>query len=221
MKEIKDELKIIGNLRTLLDSISLRADDMAKKIIEEAKKEGEKIIEAAKKQAEEILNNEIKKFMQLLEVEKKQKINEINSKTAEEILKEREKIFNEVMQLLEYRLIKLRNTKEYRTLIKRLIVESCINLGGGDILVKMDSKDNNLQINLKEIIEEVKMRTNNETKINMLFVDNITRLGGAIVSSIDETITCDNTLEAIIERRKKDIRKVLYEKLARSGDLYG
>ncbi len=211
------EISIFGDLEATSRAIIVRAEEEARKIIEEAKIEAENIINKAKKQAEEIINKEIKNYLKQLEDEKKQKIAEIKLKVKEDILKIQEELCEEIISELKNRISKLREQEDYKQLLRKLIIESCEALNGGNLIIKIDTKDCDIEFDIKEIENEVKMRTGNETNIKLVY-DDISELGGVIALTIDESMIYDNTLDSIIEKSRNEIRKILYKNITKVGE---
>jgi len=199
----------VKKLKSILAS-AIQAEAEAKKIIEDAKKEAEKIIANAKRQAEEIVTKEVEKYIQQMNYERRQKVSEINLKFKEEILKAQEELYEEIIREVERRINELRNNEIYEKIINRLIIESCETLNCENVIIKIDSKDRDIKINLEEIKDNVKKRTGHDVNISVIF-ESISKLGGIVATTADESIIYDNTLDSIIERNKKEIIRILYK----------
>jgi len=176
--------------------------------IENAKKRAEEIINKAEKDAEEIMNKEIKIAHEKIKMEERRRLAEISLKMKEIILRERETIFNEVLNEVKRRLHEFKKTDRYPSILQELILEGCEAIGGGDLVIKIDSKDKEIDINIEKLKRIIEERMGGKVNISIVF-DNISEFGGVIVSTPDGSIVYNNTLDAILERNFDDIRRII------------
>ncbi|MCS7368316.1 MAG: V-type proton ATPase subunit E [archaeon GBS-70-058] len=199
---------IFGSSENISSRIILEAEKEAEAIIENAKKRAEEIINKAEKDAEEIMNKEIKIAHEKIKMEERRRLAEISLKMKEIILRERETIFNEVLNEVKRRLHEFKKTDRYPSILQELILEGCEAIGGGDLVIKIDSKDKEIDINIEKLKRIIEERMGGKVNISIVF-DNISEFGGVIVSTPDGSIVYNNTLDAILERNFDDIRRII------------
>ncbi len=199
-------------------------EKMREGILADAKAEAEEFIEKAKAEAEEVLSKAEEKAQKEaqeilargereLEAEKKRSLGKIRLAEKMRKLKSMEEHIDRAFEETLESLRQLTGTSEYKEILANFIVEGGIGLGGGDLEViarKEDVKD----INAGQLAEMIAKETGNETTIS-LSEENINCAGGVIVQLKDGSIVIDNTVEARLERDRRDLRvkiaKMLFE----------
>lgn len=130
------------------------------------------------------------------------------------ILSKKEQIINNVLDEVKRRLKILTQSKEYISILEKLILEAGIILGGGELEVQLNAHDSKLPLNFDRIAAEVSKKTGVETKLK-LSEEKIEAIGGAIVKANNGKIIMDNTFDDIINRQERIFRlkiaKVLFE----------
>jgi vacuolar-type H+-ATPase subunit E/Vma4 len=265
---------VFGDSKNISNKIILEAEREAETIIENAKRQAEEIINKAKKDAEEMINKEVKVAYETIKMEEKRRITEINLKIREMMLHEMERIFNEILNEVKKRFHEVKKTAAYASFLQELILEGCEAVGSEKLIIKIDSKDKDVNINIEEfknmIEERIRERKveiesiqisplatedlfefvssgiesleegmakplkikcpfcDSEFNINIeefknmieerirerkvevsIIFDNISEVGGVLVSTPDGNIVYDNTLEAILERNASEIKKII------------
>jgi vacuolar-type H+-ATPase subunit E/Vma4 len=209
---------VFGNSKNISNRIILEAEGEAEAIIENAKKHAEDIINRAKKDAEEIINKEIKMAYEKIKMEERRRIAEISLRVREMVLRERERIFNEILNESKKRLHEFKKTDAYASFLQELILEGCEAIGSGDLIIKIDSKDKEIDINIEKLRKIIEERIGEKVNVSIVF-DNISELGGVIVSTSDENIVYNNTLEAILERNSDELRKIITKSILEGDKL--
>ncbi|MCR6623317.1 MAG: V-type proton ATPase subunit E [archaeon YNP-LCB-024-027] len=197
-----------GDSKNISNRIILEAEREAEIIIENARKHAEEIINKARKDAEEIINKEVKMEYEKIKMEEKRRTAEISLKVKEIMLRERERIFNEVLNEVKKRLHEFKKTDAYASFLQELILEGCEAINSKDLIIKLDQKDKEIEINIEKLRKTIEERIGEKVNMSIVF-NNISELGGVIVSTPDESIVYNNTLEAILERNSGNIRKII------------
>ncbi|MHA1974934.1 MAG: V-type ATP synthase subunit E [Candidatus Hodarchaeales archaeon] len=199
--------------------------NLDEEIIKEAHEKALAIIEDAKTQAKRIMKEAEEK------IKSKKKIVEEKGRKEEELKIQREisrvkmneklKLYNLKQSFIETiindSLDKIKemaknNTDEYQKALKGIILKGGIALEGGELVVQIKENDMD-KIDEKAIASEIKKLTNNPTTIKLVALNGDDFIGGAII--IKGSLKVDNTIEAILERKKKILRnrlhKILFE----------
>jgi vacuolar-type H+-ATPase subunit E/Vma4 len=78
-------------------------------------------------------------------------------------------------------------------------------LGGGALEILLNKRDSTLPLKLNVLTKKIAEKTEKKTQLR-LSKQKIEALGGAVVKTANGRIVADNTFEAIIQRREKDLR---------------
>ncbi len=194
-------------------------DKIIQQIEEKSKKKEESILQEGKEKAEQ------KKLESEREAEKvKKKILENGKREAERTkrrilanarrksrqrkLEAREEIIEEVFDLTKDQLDEMReNSEEYKDILKNVIVEAGLTVGGGELEVLISEEDEKLisDSEVKEISKQISEKTGKETKIDIL-TELSSDGGGAIARKSDGRVACNNTFGARLKRMKSSLR---------------
>jgi vacuolar-type H+-ATPase subunit E/Vma4 len=189
-------------------------------ILQEAKKSAEHIIQEAQKSAEETLEkqrqlgvqraNETARLL-LKKAEREAELNKLKSvanakiKANWVILSKKETWIDNVLNEAKNELKILTQTKKYRPILEKLIIEAGIILGGKELEVSMNKQDSTLPLKLDNIAKEISEKTGFKTKLR-LSEGKLKVIGGAIVRTANGKVIMDNTFDDILQRREKDLR---------------
>ncbi|ENN96081.1 H+transporting two-sector ATPase E subunit [Methanocaldococcus villosus KIN24-T80] len=187
------------------------AKNEVRKIIAEAEEERKKILEEAKKEAERRKEQILKKGEKEAEMIKNRIIAEAKLEAKKMILKTKEELIEKAIVKLREDLLKYPESNEYKEKLIKLIMDGAIALGGGEILVRLNERDDKLidaQVlwNLEKTIEDM---TGKVTILKKGKPVNI--IGGCILESSDGFKVLDNSLEAIFDRNLPNIRSKVME----------
>lgn len=191
----------------IVSSIMSDAQIKAESILAEVEKEKESIISEGEAQAiaekEKILENAEKqanmRYQQIISEAK------MNSRRME--LEAREEIIEEAFQKAEEKLKKIASSdaSEYKKSLEKVITESGVEIGGGDLVVLVKESDiTKIKGSLPSIEKNISAKTNAPTKLEI--GENINTIGGAIVKTKNGEIEVNNTIEARMLRFKKSLR---------------
>ncbi|MCD6164065.1 MAG: hypothetical protein J7J30_01310 [Candidatus Odinarchaeota archaeon] len=93
---------------------------------------------------------------------------------------------------------------KYKKILENLIKGAAITIGGGN-LEGLLPENTNIELNLSKIAKEVEKQTRITTSI-VISKNKVKSIGGAIVRSLDQSFTVDNTFEVRLERAWEQLR---------------
>ncbi|MFX1251274.1 MAG: V-type ATP synthase subunit E [Promethearchaeota archaeon] len=196
---------------SLLELILENADKKKREILNETQKEVEKILAQARQDAEKIKQqkrNEAQaqaSAMHAIELSK----HRFQAKMRLQVKKQEmiETVYTEGFKKLQG----IAASKDYEMTLHRFAVDGGVALLGGELEIFVQEQDKG-KIDTKKCASEIKAKTGQETVIT---VNRLTKgtMGGCIVRK--GNIFVDNTIEAMFERKKRDVRlalaKILFE----------
>jgi len=189
-------------------------------ILQEAKKSAEHIIQEAQKSAEEILEKQrqlgvqkanesarliVKKAESEVELNKLRSMANAKIKANWVILSKKETWVDNVLNEAKNKLKILTQSKEYISILEKLITEAGVILGGKELEVLLNEQDSILPLKLDDLAKKISERTGFETKLR-LSEEKLKAIGGAIVRTANGKVIMDNTFDDILRRREKDLR---------------
>jgi len=189
------------------------------KILDDAKKEADESIEKSRKTAQGVLEEKRQVARKKAEEESGTLI-----KTAEDqarsivesaiansrirmnwmILSEKEKIIDRVFDEVKIKLREFTRSNEYDMMLESLIEEGAIAAGGGQLQVHLNNYDHERNLPLDRLSDNVEKATGVKTTLRKA-TEVTNTIGGVLIKSNDGKVAVDNTLEALIERRRKDL----------------
>lgn len=199
---------IMEGLKKITQEIGEEAEEEAQEILKEAEEEAQEIREEGEEQAETERNRIITRGEREAERIKRRIVANARRKARQSKLQAREEVIQEVLEESKEKLSKLSDNKEeYKSILRDLIVDGGIAVGGGNLKVQVLEEDKDLisSEELEEISGEISDNTGNDTNLN-LEASLKNAEGGAIVEKVDGSISSDNTFEARLERRKESLR---------------
>jgi len=200
-----------------------RINQMIEDILNEAKAEAKAVLADAEKKAKEILQRGTEKaerekqailesqLKQISELEKQQ-IASLNLQARREILQKKEEEISKVFELAKAELTKFPKQAAYEKVLRKLIIESGVALGGGELVVKVRKEDVAKVKDLATIAKEITKSCGNKCSLK-LSKENITALGGVILETADGSVTINNTFDARLEQKYRTIRATVAAKL--------
>lgn len=209
--------------------MSYSGNEIFSRIIKDAQKEANHIIEKAKTSANKIIEEQrssaiinAKKVVDSILMKADDDANIIREKISTDIrnqagwivLAEKERLITEVLNEVKNKLNRMQKSEEYSEVLEKLIINGGTVLGGGVLEVLTNKNDSKL-CNYNKLSKEVSKKTGVKTKLNLSknFINDI----GVRIRTIDNKIYVDNTFEAIIRRREKELRlkiaKILFKDL--------
>ena len=202
----------------ILDLILKNAQEEAEHILKDAKKSAENTIEkqrqVARQSAEKRCRSLIKRAENDAEIIRGKVSTEIKRQAGWTVLSEKNHLIQNALDAVKNKLINLKKT-EYVPVLENLIVEAGTVLGGGPLEVLLTDKDSNLPLNFSKMKKQITNNTGVKTQLKLS--KEKSKDAGAIVKGQDGKIFEDNTFEAILKRRKKELTmkasKILFSEL--------
>ena len=196
-----------------------RQEALIEKILGDAKKEADETIERSRKTAQGVLDEKREEARKKAEGESESLIKAsedqarsiIESSIANSrirmnwmILSEKERIIERVFDEVKKKLREFTRTAEYDKILKSLVEEGAIAAGGGELQVHVNSYDYQRSLALDRLLDNVEKATGVRTMLGKA-AEPADTIGGAVIRSKDGKVAVDNSLEALIERRRKDL----------------
>lgn len=194
-------------------------DILSRVIIEDASRQIQAILEKAKKESEAIIEEGLQKIKTLKKEDKMDKsrieasfteakrIAQAEFLSHTEILGRKEKILREIIQQLQKDFFELPQQKDYPLILKGLILDAIRHLEkeGKSFVCCVNSKDYGI---LSPYLADLVKRTDKELSLDET---PIYITGGVILFRADQRVSFDNSLEAIFERKRGQMRCIAAE----------
>src|SRR3990170_160371 len=197
------------SLRVITETILQEAKEKAESIIQETQKSVEAMLEKQRQlgiqRANELTPSILKKAESEAEVNKLSSIANAKIKANWTVLSKKEWCIAAVLNEVENKLRILTQSKEYISILEKLITEAGIILGGKELEVLLNEQDSTLPLKLDKLAREISEKTAFETKLR-LSKEKPKVIGGAMVRTTNGKVIMDNTLDDILGRREKDLR---------------
>ncbi|MHC1630900.1 MAG: V-type ATP synthase subunit E [Methanotrichaceae archaeon] len=196
-----------GGADKIVQEIVKGADAQVGEILQEAKRHTDEIRKDAEKKAQSETQAILTKGQQLAERERQRVLADAKMRVKRDISGMKEDLIKKAFGDAEERLTKLADTPEYSDILKKLIVESGVVVGGGSLEVLVRENDKALlpKEALADLSGEISKIAKKRTTLN-LSKKSITTMGGAIVRSKNGMIEADNTFESRIDRLRSGLR---------------
>ncbi len=181
----------------------------AKFVIKEARKSADIMLkkqkESARRKAGERVSSMLKKTESEVATIRGTVFTDVRRKASWSVLSEKERLVTTVLDEVKTRLRALSQSKKYISILETLIVDAGTVLEGGALEILLNKRDSTLPLKLNVLTKKIAEKTENKTQLR-LSKQKIEALGGAVVKTVDGRIVADNTVEAIIQRREKELR---------------
>lgn len=185
-------------LEDILNRIEAEARKEQEEIISKAQEEAKIILDDAKRQTDSILNASKMKAKEEAELMKKEKISSATLDARINIERSIEEIENNYIEEVKSRLVKFRSSNEYYSFIQRNIEGAWKVLGPGSIAY-VEGKD-------------VKKLKENGLQLTILPKE-IDSFGGTVVTSADGRLTIDLTFSEILRKKEEEILKIVRDSI--------
>ena len=191
----------------ILDHILKDAREQAEGVITDANKSAEIIIEKQRnlalqkaKKISYVLLNKAANDADII----RGKISIDIKKQAEWIvLSEKNRLITNVLNEVKNKFMNMKKSKKYIPFLKKLIVDAGTVLDGGILKVILNENDSKL-IQFDELEKQISEKSGVQTQLQVSEQKNNTI--GVIVKTENDKIFVDNTIEAILGRREKELR---------------
>jgi len=192
----------------IIDRILNDAREEAKAIIKEAKRSAEMLLEKQRKLALHSAEKEVYSLLKRAENEadiiKGRVTTDIKRRAGWVVLSEKERLVTSVLNEVKNRLVNLQKSEEYLPVLEKLIVDAGTVLDGGTLEVMLNENDSSLPLKLNKLEKKIADGTGVKTRLKISKQQ--IKAVGVIVKTIDGKIFVDNTFEAILSRRERELR---------------
>lgn len=196
-------------LQRILDQILTDAKEDAKSIVLEARKFAEMMQEQQKElgaqKAAERVSYILTKAKDEADTIRGMICSDVRRKASWMVLSEKERLITNVLDEAKTRLVALAKTDKYVSELEWIIRDAGIALGGGGLQVILNEHDATLPLKLGAISKAISEKTGNKTELK-LSKERTEASGGAVIKTADGKIILDNTFEAMLKRRKGELR---------------
>lgn len=193
----------------ITDQILIDAREDAKSVIIEARKSAEMMMERqselGRQKAAERVSSIIGKARNESDITRGMVFTDIRRKAGWMVLSEKGRLITSVLDGAKSRLAALAKMEKYVSELERIILDAGIALGGGELQIILNERDSDLPLKLNAISKAVSDKTGNRTELK-LSKERAKASGGVVVKSADGKVVLDNTFEAILKRRERDLR---------------
>jgi len=198
-----------SEMHGIVDRILYDSRKKAKSIIKEARKSADMMLEkqkeSARQKAGEKVSSMLKKTESDLATIRGTVFTDVRRKASWTVLYEKERLVTNVLDEVKTKLEALSQSKKYISVLETFIVDAGTVLGGGTLEVLLNKRDSTLPLKLNELAKAITEKTEKKTQLK-LSKQKIETFGGAVVKTVDDKIVADNTFEAILKRREKELR---------------
>lgn len=191
----------------ILDRILKDASEKAENIVKDAKISAERLLEkqrqAARHNAEKEAHSILKKAENDADIIRGKVATDIKRRAGWMVLSKKNHLITNVLDEVKNRLVNLKKS-EYVLVLEKLIIDAGTVLGGGILEVMLNGNDSTLPLKLDKLEKEISDRTGVNTQLKIS--EQKTNEAGIIVKTIDNRLFVDNTFEAILRRRERELR---------------
>jgi len=202
----------------LISGIIGEAEKEAGRIISEAEQKAKERLESAKKRAERINEEARARAAEGSERVKKSVLSGVEVEVKRREMSVREKVMTQILDRVRKRLSDLTESPEYRKLLLGWIVEAAIGLGADSLLVNGSEAERKLMDErmLGESMKEAEKLTGRPVRIGLADGPALSSQGVA-ARSMDGRIEFNNGITSRLQRKRRVIRTLLYERLFEDG----
>lgn len=205
----------MNGLDKIVQHINEKAEKECEDILEKARKNARDKKSEGREKAEAKRSEIIQKGEREADRIKRRTLASARTKARQMKLEAQDKLIKKAFESARDELAKLRNEdKKYRKVLKDLIEDGGIAVGGGELEVSVLRGDKRLlaKKRVNKLSKRISKETGKETSLNL--VANLEHtIGGAIIEKADGTVSCDNTFEARLKRMKDSLRTKIAETL--------
>jgi len=184
------------------------AKERAKSVIDQAKESAEALLENRSRLAREKAEDDERSFSKRVESEietaKEKIIADAKKRAGWMVLCEKERLITEVLEGVKHKLNDLTKSGKYVRVLEDMIIDAGTALKGGALEVVLNNYSLSLPLRMKQLAEEITGKTGVRTQLK-LSSEEIESFG-TIVRTVDGRMLVDNTFEAMVRRREKELR---------------
>lgn len=194
------------SLSKIQEDILADAKVAADKKTEEAKTEAKRIIERAREGAEREAEKIKAKSLEDSKVVERKKLSEARRSTSVQELAQKNKLLENAFKEALEKIKAARGKESYFASLRNLIEASAARLGGGELKLSLNRDD----LEHHNFLKQLKLP---RTKI-AIDASSLSSVGGFVLSTADEKIRIDNTVESrlnyIESYLRKEVGKILF-----------
>lgn len=198
-------------LDKLKDEILEAAEKKKQEILDRANKRADDILSEAREKAEEVKNRNSSKTKTQGLISCKLECSKVRLQHKMEFQLKKQELIEETYEKGFRKLKEIVNSKEYDSYLNEFVIDGGKAVFGGNLTILVREQDKG-KIDTKKCTTEIKAGTKQETSLTIQSLSKQT-IGGCIVQK--GKIWVDNTIEAIFDRKKRDLRialaKILFE----------
>jgi len=184
------------SLETLTKQIEVDTEKQAKQIVSDAENKAKEIVRDAEKKAKQIVGQEIENARNTAAAEKATAIASAKLETKRIIEEAKEQATENAVEQAWKEFKAVRKSREYRKILRNSIEKGLKSLSEKAIV----------QVSEEDFSEAKGLAKNAALKKAGI-------VGGAIISSTDEKIIVNNSLEAFFEQKRDEVKARLYHKM--------
>jgi len=192
----------------IIDRILKDARAEAETIVKDAQKSAKTIIEKRRQSARHSAKKEVCSLLRRAEndadIIRGKVSTDIKRRAGWIVLTEKNRLITRVLTEAKYRLVNMQNSEEYFPVLEKLIVDAGTVLGGGMLEILLNENDSALPLKLDRLEKEISDRIGVDTQLR--FSDQHITAVGVIVKTVNDRIFVNNTFEAILSRRERELR---------------
>ena len=197
-----------SSVEKITDRILKDAKEDVRTIVKEAQRSAEMMLEKQRHLARLKAEKEVYSLMRRAENEadiiRGKVATDIKRRASWIVLAEKERLVTSVLNEVKERLLNMQKSEEYISFLEKLIVDAGVVLGGGSLEVVLNGNDSSLSLKLGVSENEITDITGVKTRLTISKKQ--IEAVGVIVKNVDGRIFVDNTFEAILGRREKELR---------------
>jgi len=191
-------------LERILDDANKKAYTIVRDAQESAKTIIEKRRQSARQSAEKDVYSMLKRAENEVDIIKGKVASDIKRRAKWVVSYEKERLVTNVLSEVKNRLASLQKSEEYPSILEKLIVNAGTVLNGSKLEVVLSENDSSLPLKLDILAKKIADRTGVKTQLKVS-KRTITD-AGVIVKTADGLIFVDNTFEAILSRRERELK---------------
>ena len=211
-----------SSIHRINEKILEDAREKAKTIVKEAKKSAELMVENRKQSARHSAEKEVYPLLKRAENEvdiiRGKITTDIKRRAGWVVLFEKDRLIISVLNEVKNRLVNLQKSEEYLPVLEKLIVDAGTVLDGGTLEVMLNENDLSLPLKLNKL--EKKIADGTGVKTQLKISKQQIKAVGVIVKTNAGKIFVDNTFEAKLSRRERELRlkiaRILFSKASAS-----
>lgn len=190
----------------LLEEIREQSAAEADEILKQAAEEKKRILAEAQSEAEKVRSEAVERAERTAESVRRKILSGVHLEVQRQYLDSREEVMSAVFDALIEKMARYRESKAYRSFLKRLVLEGVVALEGDAFSLVMGDVEKRIMTK-KTLDETVRMIEESAgKKVRLTPLKRKLPEAGIVVVSSDERMLFDNRIATRIERMKDEIR---------------